>query len=159
MSAWKDIVRTLTRNPISTFAVLCVAATSVLLGVLVFRLLAVLESPDWCSKMLQAERISGEGFGGLTACVEFGKIQLGALSTALHISNGGFVFVLIVLVVVVIAGARASGKVGPTGVDFNIGSDAKATDAAQFVADQGQAAADEVKDAAPDVPKVPDYAK
>jgi hypothetical protein len=158
---WRSLLATIARNPISLFAVACVAATAAYLGWLTYRLLVVLESPAWCSKAIMAEKVSpGSTYVGLTTCVELLKIQLNAVATGFHISTGGFVFVLIVLIVVVVAGARASGKLGAAGLQFDVGRN-DAPQAAQHVADEAQAAADEVKAEAPepDDPAIPDYAK
>lgn len=142
MTFGRTITQTIARNPISCFAVICVMATAAFLGFLSWRLLQTLESPAWCAKALQAEKISAQNFGGLTACVDLLKIQLQALATALHISNGSFAFSLVVLVVVVIAGARASGKL-PGGVEFDVGKDA--AKAADEVAGAAVDKADEIK--------------
>lgn len=136
---------TLAKNPISTFAVFCVACTAAFLGVMTWQMLAVLSSPEWCSTALKAERISTETKGGLTSCVNLLKTQLDAVSTGFHISTGGFVFVLIVLIVVVVAGAKASGKISPTAVEFDVGrQDANA--AAEHVEQGAKDAAQEVKE-------------
>ncbi len=111
---------TLKRNPISFFAVLCVACTSAYLGWITYRMLRVLESPDWCSKALQAERVSVEARGGLTSCVDLLKTQVTAVATGFHISTAGFVFVLVVLIVVVVAGAKANFKLGKDGIEGNV---------------------------------------
>ena len=154
MSAGGDLLRTLVRNPISTFAVLCVAATGAFLGYLTHRITDVLESPNWCGRAVQAERISGEGFTGLTACVELLSIQLNALATGLHISVGSFALTLLVLVIVVIAGARASGKVGTSGLEFDVSRHGDpAVRAAEKVAD---AAVDEAKEIKEDA-QPPEY--
>ncbi len=142
---WKALLASLAKNPISFFAVLCVAGTGGFLGWLTYRMLKVIESPDWCSKALQAERISTETKGGLTSCVDLLKTQLEAVSTGFHISTGGFVFVLIVLIVVVVAGARAAGKLGPTGMEFDMGRD-PAKLAAEHVEQGAHAAAEEVRE-------------
>lgn len=143
---WRSLLQTLARNPISLFAVFCVACTASFLGWLTYRLVGVLESPDWCGKAIQAEKISpGNTFVGLTTCTELLKIQLSAIATGFHISTGGFVFVLIVLIVVVVAGARASGKLGPTGMEFDMGKHADA--AADHVVEGAEQAAAEVKEA------------
>jgi hypothetical protein len=141
MTFWRTLILTVARNPISLFAVLCVACTAGFLGWLTYRMLVVLESPAWCAKAIQAERMSAQNFGGLTACVDLLKIQLNAVSAGFHISTGGFVFVLVVLIVVVVAGAKASGKVG--GMEFNVSRDAE--QAAQHVVEGAEAAAQEVK--------------
>lgn len=121
---WRTLATTLAKNPISTFAVLCVMATGTFLGYITLKLLAVLSSPDWCAKALQAERITpGNTFVGLTSCVELLKLQVQAEASALLISMGGYNLTLIVLIVVVVAGARASGKMGASGVEFDVGKE------------------------------------
>lgn len=145
MSAWRIFAQTLARNPISTFAVFCVASTAGWLGYMSYRLLGVVASPDWCSKAIQAERISpGSTFVGLTACVDMLKIQLGGAVSAFHIVLGSFSFSLIVLIVVVVAGAKASGKLGSSGVEFDVGKEREDA-AAQHVVEGAKDAAAEVK--------------
>lgn len=161
MSFWRTLLQTLARNPISFFAVLCVMATGVFLSYVTLRLLGILTSPEWCAKSIQAERITpGNTFVGLTSCVALTMEQVKALSTALLISISGSNFVLIVLIVVVVAGARASGKMGPTGMEFNVGKH-EADKAAEHVVAGAKEAAAEVKAAPPkpDAPNLPDYAK
>lgn len=123
MTFWRTFALTLARNPISTFAVLCVAATAAFLGYMSDRLLTVLESADWCGKAIQAEKISpGSTYVGLTTCVELLKIQLSAVATGFHIGLSAYAFSLVVLIVVVVAGARASGKL-PGGIQFDVSRD------------------------------------
>ncbi len=141
MSAFRHLIE----NPIRAFALICVAATSALLGVMAWRLIDVLASPDWCSKALQAERITpGNTFVGLTACVDLLKLQLSALALNSHIVIGTFALCLGVLIVIVIAGARLAGKL--FGNEIDISRDAPA--AAQAVADTAQDTADVIKDEA-----------
>ena len=140
----RSLLQTVARNPISLFAVLCVASTAAFLGWLTYRLLKVLESPEWCSTALKAERISVETKGGLTSCIDLLKTQLDAVATGFHISTGGFVFVLVVLIVVVVAGARANFKLGKDGIEGNVSRQGAAA-GAEHVADAAVEAADEVK--------------
>ena len=143
MSAWRTFAQTLAQNPISLFAVFCVACTSAWLGYMSYQLLAVVESPDWCAKAIQAERITpGSTFVGLATCVDLLKIQLNGAVTGFHISLGAFAFSLVVLIVVVVAGAKASGKL-PGGMEFNVGKDPAA--AAEHVVRGAEVAAAEVK--------------
>lgn len=142
---WRTLLHTIARNPISFFAVLCVAATAALLARMAYRMIAVLESSDWCGRAIQAERIKGEGFSGLTGCVELFTIQLNAVATGFHITLGGFVFSLIVLVVVVVAGARASFKLGSSGLEGDV-SRQDAAHAADQVAGAAVEEADAIKD-------------
>lgn len=142
MGFWRTLLRTLANNPISTFAVLCVACTAGWLGYMSYKLLEVVASPDWCSNAIDAERITpGATYVGLTTCVEMLKIQLTGAVTGFHIALYAFAFSLVVLIVVVVAGARATGKLA--GMEFNVGKDANA--AAEHVVEGAQIAAAEVK--------------
>lgn len=152
MTFWRTLWLTLAKNPISTFAVLCVASTAAFLGYMVLRMSAVLESASWCGKAIQAERISpGSTYVGLTTCVELLKIQLSAIGLGFHISVGSFALTLIVLIVIVVAGARASGKMSATGVEFNVSHrDDLIAKAADHVVEGAENAAAEVKEEAKD---------
>ena len=143
MTFRRQFLHTIAKNPISLFAVLCVACTAAFLGWLTYRLLKVIESPSWCSSAIQADRITpGKSDEGLTTCVKLLEIQLQAVATGFHISTGGFVFVLVVLIVVVVAGAKASGKL-PGGLEFDVSR--QAADAADHVVEGAEQAAAEVK--------------
>lgn len=121
MTFWRSLLQTIAKNPISLFAVLCVACTAAFLGYMILRMAVVLESANWCGKAIQAEKISpGNTYVGLTTCVELLKIQLQAMATGFHIALGSFASSLIVLIVVVVAGARASWKVGPSGMEGSV---------------------------------------
>lgn len=114
---------TIKKNPISAFAVVCVAAIGIFLGYMAVWLTNTLSSSAWCANALQAERISpGNTFVGLTSCVELLKIQLQATADNSKIVFGAYAFSLLVLIVVVVAGARASGKI-PGGLELDIGRD------------------------------------
>lgn len=152
MSFWRTFLQTIARNPISFFAVFCVAATATFLGYMTSRMADVLESPKWCSTAIDAERISpGSTYVGLTTCVDLLKIQLQAMATGFHISVGSYALTLLVLIVVVIAGARASAKIGPDGLDFDVSRDA--TKAAEQVANAAEEEADEIKSGGPAMPE------
>lgn len=131
------------KNPISAFAVLCVAVIGGFLGYMAVWLTNTLSSSAWCGKALQAEKISpGNTFVGLTSCVDLLKIQLQATADNSKIVFGAFAFSLLVLIVIVVAGAKASGKL-PGGVEVDISSDrARAADA---VAGAAVNKADEIK--------------
>lgn len=146
MTFWRTFGNTLARNPISLFAVLCVAAAGIFIGYMTLRMAGVLESSKFCGDAIQAEKITpGNTFVGLTTCVDLLKIQLQALATGFHISVGSFALTLIFLIVVVVAGARASAKVGAGGMEFNVGKEAEK--AADHVVEGAQEAAAEVKGA------------
>jgi hypothetical protein len=109
-------------NPIRLFAVFCVAVTSGFVMWMSYRLIDILSSPGWCGKALQAERISSQNFGGLTACTGLLTIQLKSLANNSYIFGGVIALCLLTLIVIVIAGGRLSFKGGPTGVETDIGS-------------------------------------
>ncbi len=148
MTFWRTLLNTIARNPISVFAILCVACTAAFLGYMTLRMATVLESPAWCSTAIQAERISpGSTYVGLTTCVTLLQIQLEAMATGFHISVGSFALTLIVLIVVVIAGARASFKLGKDGIEGNVSRDA--AQAAEQVAEAAVEEAEVVKQGEP----------
>jgi lysylphosphatidylglycerol synthetase-like protein (DUF2156 family) len=121
MSFWRSLLQTIAKNPISLFAVICVACTAAWLGYMSYRLLAVVESTEWCAKAIQAERITpGNTFVGLIGCIDILKIQLGGVVNGFYIALTAFAFSLIVLVVVVVAGARANFKLGKEGVEGSV---------------------------------------
>lgn len=113
-------LRSLFENPIRAFALLCVAATSALLGYIIVWLIEIISSPDWCSRAIQAEKITpGNTFVGLTACIEIMKLQVGSLANVLLISVGTLALCLGVLVVIVLAGARLAAKLFGNEVDVS----------------------------------------
>lgn len=132
-------------HPIRAFALLCVACTSAFLGVMAWRLIDVLSSPTWCSTALQAERISSQNFGGLTACTDLLKIQLKSLATNSHIVIGIFALCLLVLIVIVIAGGRLNFSASKSGVSANMGAEEAAQTTAAAAQDQADAITEEVK--------------
>lgn len=135
--------RQIQQHPIRFFALICVMATSAYLGVLAWRLVDTLAGPDWCSKALQAERITArDTFVGLTACVDLLKLQLEALALNSHIVIGTFALCLAVLIVIVIAGARLAGEIMGNKIDVSRQDPAAAAD---HVVEGAEQAAAEVK--------------
>lgn len=134
------------RNPISSFGVLCVAATGLFLAYMAVWQTNILSSPDWCNRAMKAEQLQeGSRLDAALACVGLQKIQIEAISTDSHINHGGFVLMLLFLTVVVVAGARASAKLSPTSLEFNVGKHDEATKAAEHVVEGAKEAAAEVK--------------
>jgi hypothetical protein len=110
-------------NPIRFFAVICVAVTSAFVMYMSYVLIQILASPEWCGKALQAEKISSQNFGGLTACIDLLKIQLGSLATNSYIFGGVVALCLLTLNVIVIAGGRLSLAVSKAGLSTNMEAD------------------------------------
>jgi hypothetical protein len=129
-------------HPVRFFALLCVAATSLFLMLTANRLIDVLASPDWCSKALQAERISSEKAGGLTSCVDLLTIQVKSLAVNSHIVLGVFAMCLLVLIVIVIAGGKLSFAASKDGLSANVGRER--VEAAKEVAEAAEEKKDEI---------------
>jgi hypothetical protein len=137
-------------TPVRIAALICVAVTSIFLMYMNWKIVNILASPDWCSKALQAEKISTQNFGGLTACVDLLTIQLKSLSTNSQIQNGVIALSLLVLIVIVIAGGKLDFSWGKDGASASMSKETPATEAAKRTA---TAAVDEaktiIKEAAP----------
>lgn len=137
-------LRHLFENPIRLFALLCVAATSAFLCYVVYWLIEILSSPDWCARVLQAEKITpGATFAGLIACIDIAKLQVESLARVLVISVGTMALCLGVLVVIVIAGARLAGKV--FGQELDVSRQDPAAAAADQMVDAAVEEAAEIK--------------
>lgn len=136
---------TIKRNPVSSFGILCVAATGIFLAYMAIWQTNILSSPDWCNRAMKAEQLqAGSRLDAALACVGLQKIQIEALALDSHINHGGFVLMLLFLTVVVVAGARASAKLSAGGVEFNVGKH-EAEKAAEHVVEGAKEAAAEVK--------------
>ena len=132
------------KNPISTFAVLLVAAVGGFLVYMAVWQTTILASPGWCAKALGAEKLAPgqtyqQAMEALKSCNDLLLVQLNAIAVDSHIGHGTFAVVIIVLIVVVIAGARASFKMGKEGLEGSVGRDAVAAGAAAGAA-AGEAA-------------------
>lgn len=135
------------KNPIQTFAVLCVAVIAAYVMVVGWRLISILSSPDWCVRALGAEKASAvRTIEGLKACISLMDRQVRALAVDSHISQGVVALCLAVLIVLVIAGGRLSLKGSKDGVEANIGKDVG--EAAEAVAVAAVDKAEEIKDEA-----------
>lgn len=150
MTFWRTLAQTLAKNPVSTFGVLCVAATGLFLAYMAIWQTNILSSPDWCNRAMKAEKLAeGSRLDAALACVGLQKVQIEAIALDSHINHGGFVLMLLFLTVVVVAGARASAKLTATGVQFDVGKH-EAEKAAEHVVEGAKEAAAEVKaDAVP----------
>lgn len=140
----RDVLR---QHPIRIIALVTVAAMGVFLGWSEVGLTDTLSSPAWCAKALQAERISNQSFGGLTACVDLLKIQLQALADNSKIVIGSFSFGMVVLVVIVLAGGKANATL-PGGIGGSFGPAGEAGEAADAVAGAAVDKAGDIKAAA-----------
>lgn len=110
------------RFTIRTFAVVCVAATSLYVMWLGNKITDTLSGPGWCATALGAGKAtSSEGtVKGLDACVSLLTIQLNSLSTNSHILLATIALSLGVLIVIVVAGAKFSGTFDEHGGTINV---------------------------------------
>lgn len=130
------------------FALVCVAVTSAYVMWQGWRLVDILAAPTWCSRAINASNQGDQPEFAVSGCFSLLKDQVAALAVTTHIYAGVIAFCLAALMVIVVANGRASGK-GPGGFELDIGGNREEPEqAAQFVADQAQGAADTVKDAA-----------
>jgi hypothetical protein len=132
-------------NIIRVAALVCVAFTSAYVMWMGWKITMILSGPDWCSRALQAERISAQNFTGLKDCVDLLTIQLKSLATNSHIVFGVVALCLLVLIVIVIAGGKLNFSASKTGINANMGRDPDpVADAAKQVAGAAQEEADAI---------------
>lgn len=136
-------------HPIRTFALICVAATSIFLAYMAERLIGALSSPGWCNRALKADEIATDStFDPLKACVGLLTIQLKALAINSHIVLGVFAMCLLVLIVIVIAGGKLSLAASKTGLSANMGRedvDEAVANAVDQTAQAAETKAEEIK--------------
>lgn len=127
-------------NTIRAFALVCVATVSTFVMGMGIWLVWILSDRAWCSTAVGADKATGgRSETGVNGCVNLMGRQLDALSTQAFIYGGVIALCLLVLMVIVVAGGRLSFKASKDGAEADIGA------AAQYVANEAQNAADEVK--------------
>lgn len=144
-------------NSIRTWALIAVATTSAAIIYFAYWLIGQLASADWCNRALGASNyVDGRPEFAVQACKELLLTQVKALAWNSHLAIGVLAMSLLVLVVIVLAGGRLSFTASKSGVSGNLSREEVAPEeAAQFVADEAQNAADQIE-AAPAKPKVDD---
>lgn len=113
------------KNPISTFAVLCVAISGLFVGYMIIWQTGILTSPDWCKRAMGAEKVAPgqtteQTLEALKSCNSSLLVQLNAIATDSHIDHTVIGIVVVVLIVVVVAGARASWKLSTSGFEGSV---------------------------------------
>jgi len=131
-------------TPVRIAALVCVAVTSIFLMYMNAKIVDILASPDWCGKALQAEKISTQNFGGLTACVDLLTIQLKSLATTSQIQNGVIALSLLVLIVIVIAGGKLDFSFNKEGASASMSKETPASEAAKRTANAAVAEASDI---------------
>lgn len=134
------------RNTIRTFALVCVAITSIFVMLMGAWIVQILSGADWCARALGAGGLTGKDstVKGLDGCVALLKIQLNSLAWNSHILLATLALCLLVLMVIVIAGGRLSFKASKTGIEADVARDAE--QAADRVAGAAVTEAEAVKD-------------
>jgi hypothetical protein len=131
------------RATIRTYALVAVSLTSLALIGFAWWLIGILAGRDWCDRAIGAAKDATRPESAVAGCFTLLHQQVLALSVNSYIALGTLALCLAVLVVIVIAGGKLSFKASATGVEADVGHDPN--DAAQFVADKAQGAADQVK--------------
>lgn len=112
------------RNTIRTFALVCVAITSVFIICMIIWSTFILSAPEWCGRALGAEKASpGRTLEGLKACISLMGDQVGALAINSHIYALTISLCLIALMLIVVAGGRISFSASKAGLSGNIARD------------------------------------
>ncbi len=111
------------RNTIRTFALVCVAATSVFVIIMGVWVMMLLSDKSWCERALgTAKYVNGRPEVAISGCFSFMGRQLDGITWLGLIYAGVVALSLLVLMVVVVAGGRLSFKAGPSGAEGTIGS-------------------------------------
>lgn len=117
---------------ISTFALVCVAATSIFIMGMIVWSTKLLSQQDWCDRAVGAAReaSSQRPEYAVSACFALLKQQVSALANNGLIYAGVTGLCLLALMVIVVAGGKLSFK-GPGGVAADIGGNTPASEGAR----------------------------
>lgn len=112
------------RNTIRTFALICVAITSLFIMAMSYWLTTILAAPDWCGRAINAEKLSAaRATSAVELCKDLLLEQVNALANNSHIYSGSIALCLVALMLIVVAGGRISFSASKTGVAGNISRD------------------------------------
>ena len=114
----------LTRNTIRTFALVCVAATSIFVMIMGVWVMFLLADKSWCDRAVGATKYAhGRPDAALNGCFALMGQQIGGIMSLGMIFAGVVALCLLVLMVVVVAGGKISFKASRDGAEGSIGSD------------------------------------
>lgn len=137
------------RNQIRTFALVCVALSSLYVIGMGIWLVVLLSGKDWCTLAIGASKSTEGGIVrpdyAVSGCFKLLFEQVSALSVLGYIFAATIGLCLLALMVIVVAGGRLSFKASATGVEGNIGENAPVAAAADAVAGAAADKADEIK--------------
>lgn len=135
-------------NTIRSFALVCVAVTSLfIMGMRVWDQLLLGET-DWCSRALGAAKYAtGRPAEAIQQCFDLQRMQIRSITTGSLIDAATIALCLLVLIVIVVAGGRLNLRGGKDGVDLQIsdGSDSPEVVGAHKVADAAADKAQEIE--------------
>ncbi len=136
------------RNTIRSFALVCVAITSVFVMWMSYFTVTTISSTDWCGKVVgSAKYTDGRPDFAISGCVQVMKDQIAALSSNSLIFGGVIALCLLALIVIVVAGGKLS-FTGPGGFGGSVGKGGddltNPEQAAQHVVEGAQGAAEDV---------------
>lgn len=118
----------ITRNTIRTFALVCVAATSIFVMIMGVWVMFLLADKSWCDRAIGATKYaSGRPDAALNGCFALMGQQLDGIMRQGMIYAGVVALCLLVLMVVVVAGGKLSFKASRDGAEGSIGSDPDAS--------------------------------
>lgn len=112
------------RNTIRTFALICVAITSVFIMAMSFWLTKIIAAPEWCARAINAEKLAeSRQASSVQLCKDLLLEQVNALANNSHIYSGSIALCLVALMLIVVAGGRLSFSASKAGVSGNIARD------------------------------------
>lgn len=109
------------RNTLRTFALVCVAVTSVFVMGMVIWLVTLLADKGWCDRAIGAAKDAALRQNAFTGCFSLLTQQMSALAVNSYIFGGVIALCLAALMVIVVAGGRISFRAGKDGAEANIG--------------------------------------
>ncbi len=109
------------RNTIRTFALVCVAITTIFVIAMSVWSTTLLSTQDWCVRAIGASQAAERPEAAISGCFALLKQQVAAIAWNSHIHSFVVGFCLLVLIVIVIAGGKVSFSGSKDGVSGFIG--------------------------------------
>ena len=135
------------RNTIRTFALICVAVTTVFVIAMSVWSTKLLSTQDWCVRAIGASQAAERPEAAISGCFALLKQQVAAIAWNSHIHSFVVGFCLLVLIVIVIAVGKVSfsgSKDGVSGFIGQSGDDPPPVVAAARVAEAAASEADQI---------------
>lgn len=107
-------------NTIRTFALVCVAVTSVFIMAMIVWLLGLISDPGWCDRAIGAAKGSTRPESAFVGCFQLLTQQMSALAINSYIFGGVIALCLAALMIIVVAGGKISFTASKSGASANI---------------------------------------